>query len=359
MTITIHRELTEYEEKVLENFYFWLDGVIGCILAMVGLIINSLSIYIFTSKKDLMNRSTYLLVGLLIAQNLFLLTKFTNNLYFDFNIHCLAVLIPYIVYPIEKVSLTSSVFLTVCLAHQGYSIICDCEKSSQISLNQKFCRKRSFYYILSVIICSVLFNIPRFFCYEVVKEEDGFYKVSTLPLRQNFHYVVFYDNFISNILTVFVPITMLIFFNWSIYLFVVETRQEIEDWDMDVEIKKQSKNHAKTLIIIIVIFIICHLPRCFLKFYDDFYDPLGIKIVGCLERILLIIHSSSNTVIYLIKNIPFRNYFFNSVKSICYLCQNWFFGRKMNPKCGKVNQHLFYDRKYYWAISSALSFQNA
>ena len=267
-----------------------------------------------------MNRSTYFLLGLLFAQNVFLLTKIINSFHFDFKIQCLAMFIPYIVYPTEKVSLTSSVFLTVCLAHQGYSIVCDFEKSNQISFNEKFCRKRTFYYILSVIICSVLFNIPRCFCYEVVTEEDGSYKVSTLPLRKNFHFVAFYDNFISNILTVFAPITMLVFFNWSIYLFVIEKRQEIEDWDMDVRIKKQSKNHAKTLIIIIVIFIICHSPRCFLKFYDDFYNPLGIKILGSLERVLLIIHSSSNTVIYLIKNIPFRNYFFHSVKSI--LCRN-------------------------------------
>ena len=322
MTITIHCELTENEQKVMEGFYFWLDGVIGCILAMLGIIVNFLSIYILTSKKDLRNRSTYLLLGLLVAQNVFLLTRIINSFYFDFNWRCLAVLIPYIVYPIEKVSLTSSVFLTVCLAHQGYSVICDFDKSSQISFNQKICRKRTIQYILVSIITSVLFNIPRCFCYEVVKEEDGFYKVSSLPLRKNFHYVVFYENFISNILTVFAPITMLIFFNWSIYLFVVEKRQEIELWNMDVQIKKQSKNHSKTLIIIIVIFIICHLPRCFLKFYDGFYDPLGIKIVGSLERVLLILHSFSNTGIYLIKNIPFRSYYFHSVQNLWYLCRH-------------------------------------
>ena len=308
LTIEIYSPITNYEEYMLENIHFWLDGVTGSIVATVGFTLNSISIYILKSKKELRNVSTYLLLGLLLAQNIFLSTKILNCLYFDFKVQCLAVIIPYIVYPMEKVSMTTSVFLTVCLAHQGYTIISEFGKNNQASFDIKLCRKRIFYYMLSAIVCSLLFNIPRYFCYGLVVE-DGHYKLYTLPFRKNFHFVAFYDNFVSNTLTVFAPITMLIFFNWNIYLFIVDHRQEMEDWDMDEQIRSQNKNHARVLLIIILIFIICHSPRCFLKFYDNFYDPLGIRVLGSLERMLLITHSSSNTIIYLIKNLKFRNYF--------------------------------------------------
>ena len=97
-------------------------------------------------------------------------------------------------------------------------------------------------------------------------------------------------------------------------------RQRNWYWDMDSSIYKKNKTHIDILFIIIALFVICHFPRCFLKFYEVFYEPFWIKVLGTIERLLLIIHFSANSFIYMIKNDTFRKHIFLiSKKLFCLL----------------------------------------
>ena len=297
--------LSTYEEEVLNKIWFWVDGVLGSLIAIVGLIMNGLALYILSTKEELRHMTTEILCRLLVSENIFLLLKIVNIFYFDFQLTSFAVVIPYFVYPIENIFLTMSVFLMICLAHQGYVMTMDLAKYEQVSACKAARKRRIMKYMIPVIICSIVINIPKFFCYKLVN--DGtIYKVEKTDLRRNFHYVVFYDNFICNILTVFTPINLILFFNWNIYLFVKEKRQEMEEWDMDSNIRKKNKTHANILFIILILFAVCHFPRCFLKFYEGFYEPLWIRIIATMERLLLMIHFSLNSFVYMIKNDTFR-----------------------------------------------------
>ena len=269
MTITTGFGLNEDEKNMVEMVHFWGDGVLGCFFAIVGLIMNSLAIFILMTKEELKHITTELLCRLLWVENTFLCTKLINLCYFDFGFQCVAVIIPYFVYPLENTSLTMAVFLMVCHAHQGYLITMNMRKyESTLSCGMSR-QKMIIRYMLPVVLFGVLINIPRFFCYNLVNLGDS-YQVEKTEVRKNFHFVVLYDNFVCNVLTVFAPITMILFFNWNIYLFLEEKGQEIEDWDMDSSIYKKNKTHMDILFIIIVLFVICHFPRCFLKFYEVF-----------------------------------------------------------------------------------------
>lgn len=310
--------LSEEENSALQNVYFWGDGILGSLLSIIGSVMNFLAIYILMTTEELKHMTTDLLCYLLWIENVFLFTRLINLCYFDFGIQYLAVIIPYGVYPLENIALTMAVFLMVCLAHQGYSITMNMREYESMKSFRKRCQKMTVRYTLPVVLFSLLINIPRFFCYRVVNNEISYQVVKT-EARKNFHFVVLYDNFVCNVLTMFAPITLLLFFNWNIYLFLDEKGKEIEDWDMDSSIYKKNKTHIDILFIIIALFVICHFPRCFLKFYEVFYEPFWIKVLGTIERLLLIIHFSANSFIYMIKNDTFRKHILLISKKLCCL----------------------------------------
>ena len=319
-------ELSEEEDAIMVGMYYWLDGVIGATIATVGLVMNTITIFILSSKKNMQNMMNYLCSFLLTVNNIYLLTKLVNILVFDFDFNNLAVIIPYFVYPIEKTSLTMAVFCVICLAHQMYQITWDHEKYKIISSSKDSLRKRTRQYVFCVFILAFIINFPRWFS-KVVYNKGERYKIGSKSLKKSFYYVVFYENFVLNILTVFVPITLLVFFNWSVRNFIQKRQREINArmssiqltipnanaGEQEKEKKKKglrNKTHTNILIIIIILFIICHFPRCLLKFLDGFLDPepLWTKIMETLERVLLIAHASTTPFIYVIKSNKFRKY---------------------------------------------------
>ena len=174
MMITTGFGLSEEEMNILEVVYFWGDGVCGCFFAIIGLIMNSLAIFILMTKEELKHMTTELLCRLLWIENIFLCTKLINLCYFDFGFECLAVIIPYFVYPLENTALTMAVFLMVCLAHQGYLITMNMRKYESMLSCRTSRQEMIIRYMLPVVLCSVLINIPRFFCYRLVNIRDSY-----------------------------------------------------------------------------------------------------------------------------------------------------------------------------------------
>ena len=303
--LCIHQftQLTEEEKGIKKELHFWIDGIINTSIAVVGLLINTIVVYILRTKTDLKHVSTGLFCGLLVADNLYLSIKVISNCYWNFEMYQLAYLIAYIIYPMEKAFLTITVFSTIAIAHQGSEMAIDFERYDRISANQTSRRRKIAQYALPVTILSFIINIPRFFCYHVI---NG--RVARTAFRKNFHFLVVYNNFICNILTVFGPITLLMFYNWNIYLFISEKCREIEQWKMDKKIRKRNKIHANILFIIIIMFIACHLPRCFLKFYSGLYEPLWIEILESLSRMMVTFHKSTTAIIYIVKNAKVQKY---------------------------------------------------
>ena len=312
LTVTILSQLSENDTTTLNEIKFWVDGVIGTTIATLGIPINSLTIFILRTKPSLKHVSTGLVCSLLVADTLFLACKIMNNLYWDFNIASLGPLVGYVLIPLEKTFLTMTIFITVGIAHQGSAMAKDFEGYERISSHQRSRRLKILSYILPVVVASLVINIPLFFGYQCV---DGM--VIDTEVRRNFHFIVLYNNFVRNILTVFAPITLLIFYNWNIYIFIREKYKEIEEWDMDEAVRKQNKMHAKILFIIILMFIICHSPRCFLKFYRGFYEPYWIKVLFSLSRTLITFDKATTGIIYIIKMRKIQMYLYELFEPLC------------------------------------------
>ena len=326
-------ELTKEEKDFLKDiWYYYVEGIIGLTIAIIGFIMNTVTTYILRTKSDLKQITNYLVSSLLIINNIFLVTKVINILVYGFRYNSLLVIIPYLVYPVEKTSLTAMVFCTVCLAHQVYLITLNPQKFKKISSSMESRRKRTMHYMLPVTILATIINLPRWFTYyiEFDGEDNKFKKIANDALKKNFHYAVFYENFVLNILTVFASIALLVFFNMSVFYFIREKQREIihertnlqhsspnavnEIKESNTKIKFNTKAHI--LIIIIFLFIICHFPRCFLKFYDGFYKSFAIDLLQSIERTLTIIHASVPPFVYLLKNGAFRGHLLELWKTI-------------------------------------------
>ena len=100
--------LSEEGNSTLQNIHFWGDGIIGSLLSIIGLVMNFLAIYILMTREELKHMTTDLLCYLLWIENVFLFTRLINLCYFDFGFQCVAVIIPYFVYPLENTSYSRS-----------------------------------------------------------------------------------------------------------------------------------------------------------------------------------------------------------------------------------------------------------
>ena len=312
---------TPEQEDWARSVDYWFNGVLGGLIAVAGLITNSLTVFILCSMKDRNTRMNFLLCFLLMANNLFLATQLVNIFLYDFDYGALLITIPKIVYPLEKTTLTMSVFCTIGLAYEACLIIWDQERcgNMQSSSGDSFWRKRRAYSALTVLTAFAI-NLPRWFSYNLVSKEGGYKKEKT-DLKRNFYYLVYYENFVLNVLTVFVPIALLVFFNLTVYSFLNEVEKEINltqsamqlndiqvvsTGDKKKKDKRKLRSKTKALIIIIILFIICHFPRCILKFSDGFPKPFGIDLLETLGRVLQIVYASATPFIYLSQNKRFR-----------------------------------------------------
>ena len=322
-------EVTDEQEDILRSINYWLNGVFGGTIAIIGLIMNSLTASVLFSMKETKHMMSYLLCFLLITNNVFLLTQFLNILVYNFGVKECSIMLPNVVYPLEKTSLTMAVFWTISLAHEAYLITwhhdvwCHVPSSSDKSFRKKMCA-----YSIPIILTAFVINIPRWFSKSLTPSG----KSKDTSLKTNFYYVVYYENFVLNILTVFVPITLLIFFNWSVRNFIKKKQSEMnstlssmqdisqsvsnDDGKKKAQKKATSKDTHQTniLIMIIIIFIACHFPRCILKFSDGFPKSIGIKILETCERVLLIVNASATPFIYLSKNKRFRGQLMDSLR---------------------------------------------
>ena len=194
----------------------------------------------FKFKKDIKSKYVQLFAfNTFDANNVFLLTKLVNILYFDFHCENFIWTIPYFVYPMDKTSLTASIFMTLCLAHQRYVIIWIPGRYKSILALPKAKCKRTVSYIYSAITFAMAFNIPRYFCFELVQitgtNATVVYEIQETKLRKNYIFQLWYQNLCGLVFTGIVPVTLLICCNWSVYCFVQRKQQDINKILIDIE----------------------------------------------------------------------------------------------------------------------------
>ena len=113
------RPLTDKDKETIENIHYWFGGVVGISIVLIGLVMNTIASVVLLTNESMKQLIYHLLSALFIINNVFLFTQLINILYYDFKYQALIFLIPYLIYPIEKSSISATVFCIVSLAHQS------------------------------------------------------------------------------------------------------------------------------------------------------------------------------------------------------------------------------------------------
>ena len=144
---------------------FWIGGMLNCIIGVPGFLLNIVSAYVLLTKSARKNTFNTLLIILLIIDSICLLFivvgVLSNN--FSTRSRIYDILYPYFIHPFRVISLTSSIFMTIGIAHERYRAIQYPVHHRQTRSSAKFRRKLLAKYVLVVILCATLINLPKFF----------------------------------------------------------------------------------------------------------------------------------------------------------------------------------------------------
>ena len=142
-------------------------------------------------------------------------------------------------------------------------------------------------FIFPVIFLAVIFNIPRFYeletcltlnssrdlnmtfsCDQVIENKTSeSCKIAICPtdLRKSFHYCRDYVLIANFVMMVLVPLLTLSTLNWHIHRFITVFSRSIVNTSSR---QKRDQRIAAILIIIILVFTCCHVPRVVINVYE-------------------------------------------------------------------------------------------
>ena len=115
----------EEEAQLIQKVSFAIEGVCQTLVAILGILGNSLASYILISRKEMRNAFNLLLVTLACFDSLYLfgsiLESFRKPELFDMATKTHIVLFPYLLYPFTQFAFTASIFMTVAIALERYA----------------------------------------------------------------------------------------------------------------------------------------------------------------------------------------------------------------------------------------------
>ena len=102
-------------------FTFWFDGVLSCSVALLGLLMNSTAICILYQKENT-NLFNQLLVFLFCLDNCVLFTSILWDIEWNvgLGVDFLVLIYPYFTYPLNCISMTASILMTIAMAHERF-----------------------------------------------------------------------------------------------------------------------------------------------------------------------------------------------------------------------------------------------
>ena len=155
--------------SLIRIFYFWIQGIVLCCVAFVGLILNFIAVYILSTRKSMQNTFNNLLTSLFCFDSIYLLITIVSSIraHFVTPTGPLTILVAYVIFPMSSVSLTASILMTIGVALERYAAIRNPIIHRQTMRSSSKRRNRLLKYILIVILCSFVFNVPKFLEVEI------------------------------------------------------------------------------------------------------------------------------------------------------------------------------------------------
>ena len=330
-------QISDAQLKFYQIYSWWIKGIASICLSTLGIILNTVAIYILCHKR--MRKSLFhnLLLCLTITDLLFL----SNGVYVALIMQLIepfSEINKYIfvsaLYPARNVIMCISIYMTVGLSYERYTSIV--RPYLQLTRQKTKNFPQLLLYIGPIFACSVLFNLPKYFelkientatlCPEITPDETIKISCTRLSnifpteLRNNRFYVLWYVNVSNLIVTSIIPGVLLTFFNYKIYS-ACKVRQQKRatmltqsiQYDSDAKSGDNVKQRF-VLFAIVAMFFMCHLLRVVLNIAETVDSEIkeeqwkkgcpGIGFWGMIvlpiSGFMLQVNSSANFFIYCI-----------------------------------------------------------
>ena len=312
-------EATSEELATLKLLSFLLDGVVQFIISLLGIFGNAASIFILT-RKDLYSFFNQLLVVLVTYDMIYLITTLLESMVklgFEYDIH--TYIFPYLVYPLNAISMMGSIYMTMAVGFERYIAVYHPIEYSIVANDASSHSKRLLKYVAPITLFAIIFNIPKLLEIQVSYEGDKAFMEVT-ELRISNAYVTWYHNWARFLILGLIPLSVICFLNYKIYIAVNKRRKNAR--------KKQEDNLNLVLMMIIASFVFCNILRILLNLHEiTVIDeislcrcsnlggfPIWIIILGFITPILLVVNSATNLLIYCVFGTMFRKVLSSYIK---------------------------------------------
>ena len=288
--------------------YFWISGVALVSVGFLGLIGNILSLIVLCQKTFRRRVFYNLLIELTCFDILFILSYGIHVGYQSMACQDIYNLnVSHITYQLLNLFLSGSVYSTVVISIERYIGMCH--------PYLKYGRS-TWIYVLAVIFVSVLYNFPRFFEYQYTVV-NGTIVSSITTWADSESYKDRYHDLCEIIVENMIPLVLLFLTNGAIIRKMYWSPKN-QVTDVKSKTRKNRATTTKTLLVIVAVFMISHIP-C-IAFKTLYYFGCS----GCneeeeteyrrywyfiypIKRLSLMTNSSVNVIIYCIVGTKYRN----------------------------------------------------
>ena len=371
---------------------FWVNGVLTCVVVVCGIFLNAISVHIIWKKYSKSSIFYQMLLRLLCIDICVLVTWFAFSLHVAFKVEHVVLLymIAYGIYPLIHIALSASTFMTIAISHERYKAVKYPIKYTEDMRAPQVLTRRLWIYTIIVILFSVVYNLTYFFEVKVIFCTIFSDSNNNMPLRNNTFqgqeckfienrtiynygngssytaalgrtilgknedYLKYYMFLTRLIISGFIPIISLTYFNIEIFRAIKKNNRlrrrltlsqplsrllsvqsagcesldsgfsnitnSISTASSIASRKRQEEdNLAMVFVVMVAAFLFCNSLKFGLNFYDGIVGKVRVKewyrIVSSFSNLLVLINSSMNMIIYCIMNLKFRKHLIELLKS--------------------------------------------
>ncbi|ELU10121.1 hypothetical protein CAPTEDRAFT_187286 [Capitella teleta] len=302
-------DLPDFDSCIL--YYFIFGTCIGGVLVIVGLAGNAVTIAVMGRERNT-SATVNCLFMLAITDTLVLLSngiaiiplglrKLVFGWWNGHNYNNVALL-----YGIEisRIFNQISAFITMLVTFQRYVSVCYPNRAKQV------CSVRLSNIVVAIsYLASVLFFLPNFFLYVLVKDSSNRYRGKTLPLALNKTFQVLYSGAATAIVTYIIPVSTLIFMSIQILRAMHAKSQAAQ-----LSREQARKDLTLSSVAIVALFVVCQsfssANRVLMWVYDPYF--VAARCGGDLQyfffvpQVAMVTNSAANFAIYVVLAKGFR-----------------------------------------------------
>lgn len=286
----------------------------GPVICMFGMLCNILNLCVLSQPE--LNDSPYTYLTAIAVADLGMLTiSFSHLVSYDLTpSFAKAVYDAYVFYGIGNIFFNCSVWFIVFLTIERMLFVVR-------PLLTRSSVKKARINIVIIVVCTCLLNIPRFLCYEVKEYKNtGIYYAwgTTFQKSDTFYKTSWFHAIMIN----FIPLVILLVANFILIVAVHRARRQREEFQMnsnqEQSWRKDESRLTKTLISVVIVFIVCTLPSAFVedpiayaffsgeKTWSEYLRSAGNQTFIYISNLLLFLNCSLNFILYCAFNNKFR-----------------------------------------------------